>query len=169
MKIIFSLPSKPVVRLLLVSGLSFVTLHPASGEEARISREQAEALVAGLHFQHGEIGLQDGLATLRVPEGFRFLNGSGSNTVLVKLWGNPPSPKQRMIVELGLHGPGNSPLYERTTTKLGSDGCLRQNLPDRTGDALAGLHSLGNAGFRLLDGRDPSDDEGQTKDDRRTR
>ena len=41
-------------------------------------------------FQQGAIDLQDGLATLHVPEGFRFLNGADASTVLVKIWGNPP-------------------------------------------------------------------------------
>jgi uncharacterized membrane-anchored protein len=69
-----------------------LALVPARAEEARISREQAEVLVAGLKYQQGEIVLQKGLATLHVPEGFRFLNGSDAGTVLVKLWGNPPRP-----------------------------------------------------------------------------
>ena len=59
-------------------------------DSSRITRAQAEALVAGLHFQRGDINLQNGLATLHVPEGFRFLDGPDAHTVLVDLWGNPP-------------------------------------------------------------------------------
>ena len=65
-------------------------LLPVRADKQGISREQAEALVSGLKFQQGEITLDDGLATLRVPEGLRFLNGADAETVLVKLWGNRP-------------------------------------------------------------------------------
>jgi uncharacterized membrane-anchored protein len=77
-------------RLLCISAFSVVTLFSVRGEKQGVSREQAEALVSGLKFQQGEISLHGGLATLRVPEGFRFLNGPDAQTVLVKLWGNPP-------------------------------------------------------------------------------
>jgi uncharacterized membrane-anchored protein len=57
------------------------------------SRAQAEALVASLQFQQGTIDLHHGLASLQVPNRFRFLNGHDANTVLVQLWGNPSQPE----------------------------------------------------------------------------
>ena len=42
-------------------------------------------------YQHGEITLNDGLATLNVPNGFKFLDKEQSQRVLTDLWGNPPS------------------------------------------------------------------------------
>lgn len=36
--------------------------------------------------REGEITLHGGLATLRVPEGCRFLNGPDAQTVVLKLW-----------------------------------------------------------------------------------
>lgn len=80
-----------LLRFLYITTFSLLTLLPARAEKQGLSREQAEALVSGLKFQQGEITLHDGLATLRVPEGFRFLNGPDAQTVLVKLWGNPPN------------------------------------------------------------------------------
>ena len=77
------------VRLWCIGIFSLLALLPLRAEKQGISREQAEALVSGLKFQQGDIILHDGLATLRVPEGFRFLNGSDAQTILVKLWGNP--------------------------------------------------------------------------------
>jgi hypothetical protein len=68
-----------------------LALIRAPAEKQIISREQPEALVSGLKFQQGEIALDDGLATLHVPGGFRFLNGPDSKTLLLKWWGNPPS------------------------------------------------------------------------------
>ena len=67
----------------------------------QMSREQFEALlkekeeiVSNLKFQNGEINLKDGLATLKVPANFRYLDPDQSETVLVKLWGNPPSKEK---------------------------------------------------------------------------
>jgi uncharacterized membrane-anchored protein len=87
----FRRPTILFVRILCTSALAVLPLFPALAEKEAISREQSEALVSGLKYQQGEIALQNGLATLRVPDGFRFLNKSDAQTVLVKLWGNPPS------------------------------------------------------------------------------
>lgn len=99
------------MRLLCISTLSLLTLFSARAEKQSISREQAEALVSGLKFQQGAITLHDGLATLHVPDGFRFLNESDAETVLVKLWGNPPGSS----APLGMLMPdGVSPLSENS-------------------------------------------------------
>lgn len=47
-------------------------------------------LADGLHFQQGEINLRGGLAKITVPAGFRYLDAKDSETVLTKIWGNPP-------------------------------------------------------------------------------
>lgn len=47
-------------------------------------------LVARLGWQTGEVSLRGGLATLRVPETFRYLGPSDTRLVLENLWGNPP-------------------------------------------------------------------------------
>jgi uncharacterized membrane-anchored protein len=95
------------LRLFCIATLYLLALLPVRAEKQSISREQAEALVSGLKFKQGEITLHDGLATLRVPEGFRFLNGPDAQTVLVKLWGNPPHSDD----PLGMLMPGRvSPL-----------------------------------------------------------
>ena len=60
------------LRFLSVVTLSLPPFLPVRAEKQSISRDQAEALVSGLKFQQGEITLDDGLATLRVPEAFRF-------------------------------------------------------------------------------------------------
>lgn len=52
---------------------------------------QIIALLKGLKYQQGEIDLRGGLAKLSVPANFNFLGADDAETVLVKLWGNPPS------------------------------------------------------------------------------
>lgn len=51
---------------------------------------QIRALVDNLKFQTGEIALKDGLAKIALPEDFRFLGPEETNTVLTKVWSNPP-------------------------------------------------------------------------------
>jgi uncharacterized membrane-anchored protein len=79
----------PVVFALL---LAAVTIGSSYGQGRPKNREEAEALAATLKFQRGEVVLKNGLATLKVPDGVEFLDGRDAQTVLVKLWGNPPMP-----------------------------------------------------------------------------
>ena len=48
-------------------------------------------------FQKGSIPLGNDLATLHVPEGFKFLNAEQSQQVLTDLWGNPSSETMGML------------------------------------------------------------------------
>jgi uncharacterized membrane-anchored protein len=68
---------------------------------------EALHLVKNLKYQHGEIDLRNGLAKLTVPPEFSYLGPEDAETVLVKLWGNPPSETK----SLGLLMPaGMTPL-----------------------------------------------------------
>jgi uncharacterized membrane-anchored protein len=49
-----------------------------------------EEFEASLNFQQGKITIKEGLATLSVPAGFRYLNPEQSELLLVHGWGNPP-------------------------------------------------------------------------------
>ncbi|HTB84918.1 MAG TPA: DUF2167 domain-containing protein [Candidatus Sulfotelmatobacter sp.] len=49
------------------------------------------ALVNNLKYQSGEIDLRDGLAKLSLPPEFSYLGPDDAETVLSKIWGNPPS------------------------------------------------------------------------------
>lgn len=60
-------------------------------EETNKIPPQILALVKGLKYQQGEIDLRGGLAKLSVPKEFNFLGPDDAETVLVKLWHNPPS------------------------------------------------------------------------------
>jgi len=77
-----------------------------SAETKQIPKEQLESLLkemkereeiaSGLKFQQGEIKLKDGLATLKASAKFRYLDPDQADTVLVKLWGNPPSQEKTL-------------------------------------------------------------------------
>lgn len=48
-------------------------------------------------YQKGVVELMDGLATINVPEGYKFLGAENSNFVLTNMWGNPPSEVLGML------------------------------------------------------------------------
>lgn len=50
-----------------------------------------DSIQKSFKWQTGTIELSDGLATIEVPAGFRYLNAAQSNSVLSDLWGNPPN------------------------------------------------------------------------------
>jgi len=60
-----------------------------------LARRRAEIhkLEAGLHFQTGVIDLKDGLATVTLPDDFRYLGPDDTKVVLEQMWGNPPGAK----------------------------------------------------------------------------
>ena len=91
-------------QVLLVSAL-LISAAASKAQDHPRSREEAQALIASLKFEQGEIVLKNGLATLKVPEGMRFLNSHDAGVVLVKLWSNPPMPDP-----LGLLTPADSDL-----------------------------------------------------------
>src|SRR4051812_9392014 len=61
---------------------------PASAQSTPLegTREQFESK---LGYQTGSVSLNHG-ATIRVPEGFRFIGPEGSQRLLTEAWGNPP-------------------------------------------------------------------------------
>lgn len=56
-------------------------------DEEQLARAQFEA---SLSYRSGHVDLGDGLATLDVPESFRFLGPEDTERLLVEAWGNPP-------------------------------------------------------------------------------
>lgn len=88
---------------------------------------QILALLQSLKYQTGDIDLRGGLAKLTVPKEFNFLGPDDANTVLVKLWGNPPSDQK----PLGLLIPaGMTPLSSNcwiVTIDYSEDGYVKDD------------------------------------------
>jgi uncharacterized membrane-anchored protein len=70
-----------LVLLLVVAVLSSSSIAAA--------QETAEEFESKLGYRTGTIDVGDGLATLRLPDGFRFIGPEGSKRLLVDAWGNP--------------------------------------------------------------------------------
>ncbi len=75
--------------LLVLIALAVEPFAQAQQDEAA-QREKAQKLADSLNYQKGEITLKGGLAKIHVPEEFRYLDAKDANTVLSRLWGNPP-------------------------------------------------------------------------------
>lgn len=56
-----------------------------------------DSIESTLDFETGTIYLQDGIARLEVPVGYKYLNPEDSRTVLEDLWGNPPEETLGML------------------------------------------------------------------------
>lgn len=62
-------------------------------------------------FVSGKVDLADGVASLNVPEGFKFLDAPQSREVIVDLWENPPGVAESV---LGMIFPANSTVLDHT-------------------------------------------------------
>lgn len=51
-----------------------------------------------MEYEYGTINLNDGMASIQVPEKYKFLNAEQSKYVLTDLWGNPPSEVLGMLL-----------------------------------------------------------------------
>jgi len=58
--------------------------------------EEAEKLIKSLKPQQGEITLSGGIAKLNVPPEFSYLNPDDTETVLTRLWRNPPASEKSL-------------------------------------------------------------------------
>lgn len=90
-------------------GLCLISQHFTFAQEDSLSLDSAglaelmayytEALTMDslLDYQTGSITLGDELATLNLDEGFKYLNNSEAQKILVEAWGNPPQETLGMI------------------------------------------------------------------------
>jgi len=74
----------------LLFALSFAATAFVRAQDTNALSPKVVALLKSLKYQQGEIDLRGGLAKLTVPKDFNFLGSDDAETVLVKLWGNPP-------------------------------------------------------------------------------
>lgn len=69
---------------------------------------QVDSVNQTFEYQTGKITLGNDLATLSVPEGFKYLDGDQSERVLTEIWGNPPSePKSLGMILPYEYGPAS--------------------------------------------------------------
>jgi uncharacterized membrane-anchored protein len=76
---------KKVIALLLCASMA----HAVAATEIDSAKLFFDSLEASFTYQHGEIKLDDGIGTLNVPAGFRYLDATQAAYVIHDLWGNP--------------------------------------------------------------------------------
>ncbi len=64
---------------------------PVFGQATDSLQVQIDSIEAALKYQHGVIQLKNGIGTLKVPKGFKYLDADQSNYVLSDQWCNPKS------------------------------------------------------------------------------
>ncbi|MCB9447656.1 MAG: DUF2167 domain-containing protein [Flavobacteriales bacterium] len=82
----------------------FINLAAADGDTVSLSTDslginldslirsyaqEMDSIESSLHYKQGKIILGDGIATINVPDGYRFLESEEAERVLVDVWGNP--------------------------------------------------------------------------------
>lgn len=81
--------------LLFVCFFLFINLNAQQEAEESLSEEELTAIMDSINnsldYQRGYVDISNGLATLSVPEGFKFLGPEDAEYVLTVLWGNPPA------------------------------------------------------------------------------
>ena len=90
--------------------LSALAVARLSAQEPQGLSTTPEEFEAKLGFQTGTVTLSGGMATIALPESFRFLDAKGSKRLLTEGWGNPAGAAQGV---LGMLVPADvSPLSE---------------------------------------------------------
>jgi len=117
---------KTKLAVLFLAGFMAVSGLVRAQENTNISPRVA-AILKSLKYQQGDIDLKGGLAKLTVPKEFNYLGPDDAETVLVKLWGNPPSDQK----PLGLLIPaGMTPATSNAwivTIEYSEDGYVKDN------------------------------------------
>lgn len=93
--------------LICLAALAYSTTFQAQVDSVQLAQESlnhfVDSIQSTLKYETGKIDINNGIATLNVPQGYKFLNASQSMYVLTTLWGNPPSD-----ATLGLLFPENT-------------------------------------------------------------
>lgn len=83
-----------MLRIFLILSALFIPTLALSDDNAPTEEEYntwAKGIWDSVDKKHGEITLDQAGATLDVPDDFFYLNAEDTETILVELWGNPPS------------------------------------------------------------------------------
>ncbi len=76
------------------------------------SEAYTDSLIESFRYQQGEVQIGDGMATLRLPEGYKFLDGEQSYYLVTDVWENPPSVAIGM---LGVIMHADADVYDAST------------------------------------------------------
>jgi len=79
-----------IARWLPAAGAMILLAACQQAPAAERPAPDVDKILASLDFKSGQVTLNNGLVTLTLSEGYRFLDKADARKVLVDLWGNPP-------------------------------------------------------------------------------
>lgn len=82
---------KTIVLLLLIAKISFAQDSENQKLSEEVYLQKLDSINKSFTYQEGTISLQNGIAEIAVPKGYKFLDAKQSAYVLTDLWGNPPA------------------------------------------------------------------------------
>src|SRR5262249_11162877 len=83
--------------LLFAFPLRLFSQEPVASPTPKVTLEDLQLLQSTLKWKHGKIPLGSDLATIDVPASFRYLDQKDTESVLVKMWGNPPEEAKHIL------------------------------------------------------------------------
>ncbi|WP_136669096.1 DUF2167 domain-containing protein [Flavobacterium sp. H122] len=88
------------MKKLFTLAISLIVTLSAFAQTEEAYLKQLDSIEKTLKYEHGTIQLANGIGTLKVPSGFKYLNGAQAEKILVDVWGNPKSesPSLGMIL-----------------------------------------------------------------------
>jgi uncharacterized membrane-anchored protein len=99
---------RSILTPVLFIGLQWFATAAALDDARKV---ELKGLTDRLKYQSGKISLRDGIATINLPQGFRYLDRASSELLLTGIWGNPPANSK----VLGVIVPsGFDPLADRS-------------------------------------------------------
>lgn len=80
-----------MVAMIAANSVVFAQEDTAAVEQIVDIQSITDSINNSFHYSYGTVELMDGVATITVPNGYKFLDSKQSSYVLADLWGNPPS------------------------------------------------------------------------------
>jgi uncharacterized membrane-anchored protein len=80
------------MRKFIIAGLLLSVTTLCTAQEIDSLQLFIDSVESKLTYQEGTISLENGIGSLTVPEGFRFLDATQAAYILHNLWGNPEDP-----------------------------------------------------------------------------
>ena len=77
------------MKKILLSLALLTTVNIARSQKSEDLTTLIDSIESSLQYQHGEIKFDNGIGTLQVPTGFRYLDSEQATYVIKELWGNP--------------------------------------------------------------------------------
>lgn len=98
-------------KIALLSLAFFFSFLVTAQENEETLGAQIDSIESSLTYETGTIELKNGIAKIKVPVGFKYLNAEQSKRVLIDIWGNPPSTAEGT---LGMILPENAGVLDET-------------------------------------------------------